>query len=678
MRPEGNKGARNKDMHSLVQQKPQLAVALLVAAAAVALAGCAVTTQPLDSAERERLAAEARDQLFAGQEPVARPLTLAEATARAIKYQAEHRQRRMEEAAAAAQLDVAQFDLLPRLAVNAGYSTRNNEAFGFGVTPDGTVTTTPSAAQERTIRTANVGVAWNVLDFGVSYFRAKQLSDQKLIAEERRRKAVQTLMHDVRVAWWRAEAAQRRLPEADRLLAEVDQAIEKTRLVEARRLLPPVQTATLRRALLDLSQQIALHRQDLAQAQVELAALVNAPPGTELRVAAPPSDAREVPDLTADLEKLDALALSMRPEMAEEGYRARISADEARKALVGLLPNAGLIVASNYDSNRFLVNSNWYSLGLNVALNLTKVFSLPALNRSEEAQRRADDARRQAMAMAVLTQTRIAAVRYTLVADEFLIWDEASRDDALIVKHLASSESAGIDNELEVVRARARAMATHINRDLAYAAVQGVIARLYNSVGYDAVPSAGEDAELAELTKLVQLRYGELERESFSPRAEEERLLVAVGEVSGVAPRVAALLGEGANRVLAGGSVKAADGAADVWMDLRLNLERAAGGRRTVRVDIGARRPMGSAALAAREFKTTLSEPIDDEQWRVLGEGAAYRMVSELASTRITRPVLRMEQALRMPAGDAPGAGTAPPADGEPLDLRLDERLAPR
>ena len=39
-----------------------------------------------------------------------------------------------------------------------------------------------------------VGVAWNLLDFGVSYFRAKQLSDQKLIAEERRRKALQTFI----------------------------------------------------------------------------------------------------------------------------------------------------------------------------------------------------------------------------------------------------------------------------------------------------------------------------------------------------------------------------------------------------------------------------------------------------------------------------------------------------
>src|SRR5438094_1127786 len=535
----------------------------LAAALVVLLGGWAVITRPLDAAQRERLAAEAQRRLFEGQEPIERPLRLAEATARAVKYHVELRQRRMEEAAAAAQLDVAQFDLLPKLTANAGYSTRSNDAFGFGFTPDGTIATTPTASVERTRSTASLGLAWNILDFGVSYYRARQLSDQKLIAAERRRKAVQTLMHDVRVAWWRAEAAERLLPAADRLLAEVDQAIDKTRFIEARKLLPPVQTATLRRALLDLSQQVAFRRADLSQAKIDLAVLVNAPPGGELRVATVAGDARQVPDLAADVEKLESLALQMRPEMAEEGYRSRISADEARKALAGLLPGLSLDLGHNYDSNRFLLNNTWTSAGVNVAFNLVKIFSLPALNRSEEAQRRADQARRQAMAMAVLAQTRLAAVRYALVADEFLIWDEAARDDDLIVQHLAAGEKVGIDNELELIRARARAMASHINRDLAYANVQAGIARLFNSVGFDAVPREDEAKAVAELSDLVEMRFNELERASFSPRAAAIRPTAAVTEIAGATPRIAGLLRQGVDRVLASTGLAAGGGPPD-------------------------------------------------------------------------------------------------------------------
>jgi hypothetical protein len=380
-----------------------------------------------------------------------------------------------------------------------------------------------------------------------------------------------------------------------------------------------------------------------------------------------------VPDLNADIEKLEALALSMRPEMAEEGYRARISADEARKALVGILPNVSLSVMGNYDSNRFLVNNNWYSLGLNAALNLTKVFSIPAMGRSEEAQKRADDARRQAMAMAVLVQTRLAAVRYTLVADEFTIWDEAARDDDLIVEHLASSESAGIDNELEVVRARARAMASHINRDLAYANVQAVIARLYNSVGYDIVPRADEERELAELTSLVQVRYGDFDKASFGPRAEVDKPVVAVGEISGVPPRVARLVGEGASQVLTGGRMKTTEEGADLWLDLRVDPERAKDGQRTVRVRIGARRAGGLSGPVVREFRTVLSEPIDNQQWRAVGEAAAYRVAADLATTRITRPALRIEPTMQTRPALPPDA-----AKPDPLGLRLEERIAPR
>ena len=375
------------------------------------------------------------------------------------------------------------------------------------------------------------------------------------------------------------------------------------------------------------------------------------------------------------MEKLEALALSQRPEMAEEGYRARISADEARKAMVGILPNVSLNVMSNYDSNRFLVNNNWYSVGLNVALNLTKVFSIPAMNRSEEAQKRADDARRQAMAMAVLAQTRIAAVRYTLVADEFLVWDEAARDDDLIVQHLASSESAGIDNELEVVRARARAMASHINRDLAYANVQAVIARLYNSVGYDAVPREDEERPLAELSNAVQVRYAELSapasRRAWSSRSRWSRSgrFRACGRAS---PRWWARVRTACSPTDARN--RPATAPTCCWIcACRWIAYRKAGAPCASLV--GARRTGALVAPALREFRTTLSEPVDDEQWRTLGEGAAYRVTADLANTRITRPALRIEPELGMQKA-VPAATLAAPA--EPLDLRLEQRIAPR
>jgi len=658
-----------------------LARSALGATLVALLCACSITTQPLDAAQRQSLAEDVQRQMFAGQEPIERPLTLADATARAIKYQGEHRLRQMEEAAAAAQLDVARYDLLPRLIASAGYTTRNNESFGYGFTPAGTIATTPTASVERQHRTTGLLLAWNVVDFGTSYYRARQISDQKLIASERRRKAVQTLMHDVRVTWWRAEAAERLLPAADRLLGEVEQAIDKTRLIESRKLLPPVQTATLRRALLDLSQQIAFRRTELEQSRIDLALLINAPPAGDLRIATVQPDARAVPELTGDVDRLESLALEQRPEMAEEGYRKRITADEARRAIAALMPGVNVEFGFNSDTNKFLLYNSWLSGGLSMAFNVVKLFSLPALNRSQEAQNRVDEARRQAMGIAVLAQTRLAAVRYALAADEYLIWEQAARDDQLIVQYLGSAEKVGIDTELELIRARARALASEMNRDLAYANVQAAVARLFNSVGYDALPPEDEEKELAELSKLVDLRYTELERVSFSPRSSAPRPSVALADVTGASPRVASLVRQGVQRVFASAEMlTTSSSAADVQLGLQLYLDKPRQGRRAARAVIVAR-PGPQGATLVREFSTSLSEPIDEEQWRVLGEGAAYRVLGEISGVPASAPMLRSTQNLRATPGDrrtgALEKGATPDFNGGRLGLRLDDGLVP-
>ena len=122
----GNSSSLDKIAVSRAGVRATIAVLLAI------LCGCAVTPSPMTSDARDRLAGQSRDRLFAGQEPLPKALTLYQATARAIKYQAEYRSKLFEEAVSLGQLDVAQFDLLPKLTMNAGYSTRNNDSFGFG------------------------------------------------------------------------------------------------------------------------------------------------------------------------------------------------------------------------------------------------------------------------------------------------------------------------------------------------------------------------------------------------------------------------------------------------------------------------------------------------------------------------------------------------------------------
>ena len=197
----------------------RLPMAILLGAA---LNACTVLPEPIDADARNARARSDVETLFKDVEPVTGEVTLHEAFARALKYNYDYRLRSMEQSMASSQLDLAKYDMLPRLTVAAGYSSRSNDAGSRSVDlGTGVESNLFSGAQERTRNTQNAVLAWNVLDFGVSYVRAQQQAVQVMIAEERKRKVVQNISQDVRQAFWRAYVAQQTLPRMDDLLNRV-------------------------------------------------------------------------------------------------------------------------------------------------------------------------------------------------------------------------------------------------------------------------------------------------------------------------------------------------------------------------------------------------------------------------------------------------------------------------
>ncbi|MFZ4539172.1 TolC family protein [Propionivibrio sp.] len=602
-------------------------LALAIASAFIA-AGCAVKPVAITDEAHLQRAADDQRRLFAEQDPVSAPFTLADAITRALKYNMDYRTRLMEEAASLGQTELASFDLLPKLTAAAGYTTRDNEAFGYGYTPTGSISTVPSAAAPMSHSFNSLSFSWNVLDFGLSYLRAKQLADQSMISEERRRKAVQNLIQDVRNAWWRVEAAQRLLPESDALLAEVDQAAARARLIETRKLLPPLQIVAYKRSLLDLEQQISVRRQELAQSKLELAQLLNLRPGLDYTVATPRIDDPTPPDLTAKIETLEQIAVHNRPELREEGYRARITDVEGNKLLLSMLPSLGLDTGTNYDSNKYLVNNRWASAGLNLSWNLMKLLSLPSQRRANESAARIDETRRLALTAAVLAQTRIAAVRYRLLTQEFAIWDDAVNDDGRIVGYLNASKQVGLETELELIRAKARGMISKINRDLVYANVQGAIGRIYNSIGLDSLPLDVETHAPEALAAQLAATIEGWEGATFAPKAATTRIPVAVVRVEGLSTEDGDAFTTSLHRILRLSKIATvgANQPAPYRIESAVVLKSpgVSGQPSLMRLKLI---DQDGAVLFEAEQNSMLMTPVGPDQWRALGEGAAYRVI---------------------------------------------------
>ncbi|MCK9200963.1 MAG: TolC family protein [Gallionella sp.] len=492
------------------------------------LGGCAITPEPLTGAERKERIQQDMSALFKDVEPLSGPLSLHEAQARALKYNADARLKLMEEALSNAQLDLAHYDMLPRMTMSAGYSSRNNDALSSSVTLNNGVLTptgTYSGAQERSRTTTNAVLAWNVLDFGVSYVRAQQQATQTLMANERKRKVVQNIMQDVRHAYWRAYGAQNILPRLDALLVQVNDALKRSRSMEEQRLMAPIDALSYQRGLIDLYQQIMRHRQELASAKTELSALINVKPGTKL-VLSGDDNMDEFPGakILNDMDALDQAALANRPELREEDYRKKVTVLEARKALFSLLPGIEINASANHDSNRFLFKNDWTETGATVSFNLLRAFSYSSMKDAQEAQAKLDDARRVALSMAVLAQVRIAGERYREAITDYAINKQAADVDARIEKHVVSGVAANSESDMTLLRAKVKAALSEMQRYVSYAGLQMSYARVASSIGVDMLPDSPKLDDLKSFSDQISRvdeawQKGDFQQGSSAPQS---------------------------------------------------------------------------------------------------------------------------------------------------------------
>ncbi|QJD71151.1 TolC family protein [Marinobacterium sp. LSUCC0821] len=494
-----------------------------VVSLAALIAGCSISPEALTTSDvRKRVQAD-QFTLFSAQDPIFAPITFEEALARSLKYNMDLRLKLMESAQGRGLAELASYDMLPNLLVSAGYTHRNNVSASKSYrvsNTDGSIieptsTDSYSGSQPEHNRTRSAEFTWNALDLGIGYYSAKQKANQVLIAEERRRRVVQNILADVRSAYWRALGAQRLVKQADELIEEVNSALERSRRAEAEGLVPPKQALTYQRLLIDAFDLLASRRTELDLAKRELAALMNVTPGAQFTVAE--VDEPLLKPAPLNVAELEELALQQRPELRQEDYNARITADEAKKQLVSLLPNPALSLGLQYDSNKYLYEDDWIQTGASINWNLFKLLSYRTLDDTLEDQKTVDDTRRMALSIAVLTQVRVAIERYKLTLKELDTAEESFLVDQRMAAFAEAAQGSELNAELEVIRAKTRALNSEFKRYGAYAAAQAAFGRIYNSVGFEVIPTGlNQDGALAEVGGAITNYVAEVEDNFFA------------------------------------------------------------------------------------------------------------------------------------------------------------------
>ena len=468
--------------------------------AALLLGGCAVSPVPLGDSEINAFTEVNVAAVVADQEPVHGPITLYEAMARALKYNLDFKVEMMNEALAAKSLDLKSAAMLPQLVANSGYDGRSNSAGGYSRSlTTGLKSGDASTSTQKETFNAGAQLSWNILDFGLSYVRAKQAADEVLIAEERRRKVVNRIIEDVRTAYWRAVSAERLVGGLERLEKRVQSALKGSRSLVRDGALSPLTALAYERELVDIRKQIHELLRDLKTARIQLAALMNLPPGSAYSLAIADRQGAEL-KLNQPMGDLIALALKNRPELREALLKHRISAKEADAALLELLPGINVFAGANWDSNNLLYNADWISWGAKASWNAMRVFSYPA--RKNQINANEDLLRQQSLAltMAVMTQVHVSRVRYAQMRE---ILTDASDYYGVQKRMLGQVRVAAAENaasEQSLIREEMNTLVAAAKYDIAYADLQNAFANVYASVGIDPY---GEGVTGAESVKAL-------------------------------------------------------------------------------------------------------------------------------------------------------------------------------
>jgi len=469
------------------------------------VAGCAsIQPEPITTKSVTSTSVDDLQRINSVVEPLNGPLSMEEAIARAIKYNLNRQVRMMEEAVSLGQLEVSRFDMLPKLVASAGYRDRDNDLISRS---KDSVTGAPSLAHpyissDRSATTTDLSFTWSLLDFGQSYYAARQSANRTLIAGERRRKATHLLIQDVRTAFWRAASAQKLRATVLTTIADAESALAESRKAEGERLRNPLDALRYQRQLLENLRLLENVDQELSSARVELASLTNLPLGGETLVVEPDQELG-TGWLDIPVDKMERQAIARNADLRESFYNVRVATDEARRGMLRLFPGLSFNYSARHSDDSYLINQRWNEAGAQLSFNLLGLLSIPVQKRLGEAGETLAERQRTATLMGVLTQVHLSRLQFSNAYHQYQRADSLWKIDRSIAEHVANREQAQTQTRLDRIANQTSAILSELHRYQAMALVNAAASKLQATMGLEPFIDVRPDTPVAELAKVV-------------------------------------------------------------------------------------------------------------------------------------------------------------------------------
>ena len=431
------------------------------------------------------------------------------AIALAIENNKDLKVKLLETSLANRKIEDVEFEMLPTMAANAGYTGSDRyKTTSSATVPSndlaGSIGSSYSTSRDRDVNEQDVGFSWNALDFGLSYIRAGQSSDKFLISKELEKKAANNITKDVIRAYWNALSAEKLIKKYDPLLIKVNNALNDSQKIEELLLQKPMDALLYQKELLDIQRALQSQKQSFINAKIELGALMGLLPNEKFVLVQTDQPLNE---LDMKLKHMEKHALVNRPELIENHYEERISIAETKAGMRSLLPGLNFNAAWTSSSNDYLMNKTNFEYGSSIGANLLNVFRAPKLKEVNEMNTEIIQEQRLALSMAVLSQVHISNIEYQMALEEYETADRYYDVSRKITEQVRNAQKIARFGELELIREEASLLVAELRRDIAFSKVQFSVAQVYTSVGVDVTTRESLQIGTKEFAEIIKKNF---------------------------------------------------------------------------------------------------------------------------------------------------------------------------
>lgn len=475
----------------------------------ILLVGCAPSQRQLVW-EREELAVADLEWLEACPPDLSEPLTLDDMIEIALRANLDLFVKQQEYLIQEDEVEKLRFALLPQMNFDYANTMRSQNTAATSVfvnPPPGTPPPLYQIGSPRHSITWDLGILWNVIDCGITYFRSRQQEDKANIQAYEYGRIKNSIILQIVSNYWRAVAFKQALDRSNILLPEMLQQTERlnAELADRAYLTKDQGLAKLvyfyQREIQvrgfndrnDSSDPTQGFEKEYENALLNLAQLMQLPPGVPFEIFIPEGQ------LPYDLElppvqDLFNVALVNRPELYEKDLDYQINADDVTIALLETLPGVQLFNTKFHDNNPFLLHNNWYLAGVRVAKNLLdlpqNMMDYAIARHSEEL----DIRNRLLLSEGVITQVSISYLLYAQNRDQYLLAKKVAEANQRIANLFDLESAVGRKSKLEALQARIDTALAYNNMAKIYAELQANLEQLNNAIGIPLFFSTFRDA----------------------------------------------------------------------------------------------------------------------------------------------------------------------------------------